>query len=343
MKVGVIGTGRMGQLYITNLLNHHAIEAVWVFDPLLDRQWASELGCHVAKTESDFFHATIDAVIICSPSKYHTYHIECAASAQKAMLCEKPIGLSVPEIEKAIMVCKKNNVLLQVGFNRRFDKGILSLKEKMPLCVGDPHVIKITSRDPQLPPESYREKSGHLFMDMSIHDFDMVRFIAESEVTELYAQGSCLIDKSMALNDDIDTALIQLRFVNGAIAVIDNSRQARYGYDQRVEVFSNKGILKTNNEYKDEVQCFNRKGLARSPLKSFFIERYNDSYERQLDSFITSVQHQKHAAVSGFDGLQAVKLALAAIKSLKEKKVISMIDMHYPLSPQTKTSEKAYV
>lgn len=345
MKVGVIGTGRMGCLHIKHLLAHQMIESISVYDPHLDYDWAREKGLNIEKSESALLNSEIEALFISSPNEYHTSHILAGAKTKKAIFCEKPIGLDIDEIKKALAICEKEQVMLQVGFNRRFDIGIRRLKEQIPLSVGEPHVIKITSRDPAIPSAAYLENAGHLFMDMTIHDFDMVRYLAGCEVTEIYAHGSCLINQDIKNNTHIDTAVVQMRLENGAMAVIDNSRQALYGYDQRVEVFSNQGTLRTENQYESQVKSFNEKGVVLSPFKSFFIERYEDAYVTQLDAFITSVKEQKKPSPNGYDGLQAVRLAQAAITSLKQKKVMKLMEnvSHGNQAEHYKTLEKNYV
>jgi myo-inositol 2-dehydrogenase/D-chiro-inositol 1-dehydrogenase len=333
MDMGVIGTGRMGQLHVSLMLAHPLINRVWVFDPFIDKKWVKTVDVNVASSVGKLIEKSSDGVFIASPSEQHLTHVQEAAKAKRAVFCEKPIGFNADEIKACLSFCAKQNVILQLGFNRRFDPSIMALKHNIEKHVGMPQVIKITSRDPFLPARDYLEKSGGLFNDMMIHDFDMARFLSGSEVIEVFSHGSCLIDKSLENINDIDTALVQLRFKNGALGVIDNSRKAVYGYDQRVEVFSNKGTLKVGNPLKEAVEHVHTEGKTQSRLPTFFLDRYRHSYKAQLDAFIESVLNKKSPGVTGFDGLQALCLAEAAKKSLDEKKVV-VIQSSKPMSDE---------
>lgn len=340
MDIGVIGAGRMGQLHIKNLLAHDDIQNIYVFDPYVDEKFLDDKSITVVDNISDLMQSPLHAIMITSPSHLHTDQIRLAASFGKHIFCEKPLGLELTDIEDAIDHCAKANVILQIGFNRRFDTHFHELKNRINDVVGVPHVIKITSRDPECPSRSYLKTSGGIFFDMCIHDLDMARYMAGSEVIEVYSQGSCLIDASLSLLGEIDTAVIQLKFANNAMAVIDNSRRAVYGYDQRIEVYSNKGTLKADNVLSNQVTLFNDKGIKHARLRNFFSDRYAYSYQKQLAAFIHSVKHGLPAEVTGFDGLQAVRLAFAAARSYEEKNRIRLNDKSKKKTNRLKRKKK---
>jgi myo-inositol 2-dehydrogenase/D-chiro-inositol 1-dehydrogenase len=209
-------------------------------------------------------------------------------------------------------------VKLQIGFNRRFDHNFKRIEAGVKKGeIGNPHLIKITSRDPNPPHESYIKSSGGIFMDMAIHDFDMARFISGSDVEEVYARGAVLIDPIFGKYEDVDTALITLTFVNGALGIIDNSRQAVYGYDQRIEVFGSKGNMAANNDYPNTVEISTVDGVYRDKPLHFFLERYNAAYMEETQLFIQAIREDKEVAVDGNDGMQAELIALAAKLSIK--------------------------
>ena len=325
MDIGLIGTGRIGQVHTFNIHNYlKGYIITHAFDPFANEQWLTENDIIAVNTVEELLDQDIDCVLICSPSPEHTTQIIAAANRKKHIFCEKPIGLDIEEIKSAIKTVEQENVILQVGFNRRFDPTFAQLQSKIKEKVGIPHIVRITSRDPEAPPEAYIAKSGGIFLDMSIHDFDMARFLASSEVVEVFATGSCLVNSAFAKYNDIDTAMIQLKFANGALGVIDNSRQAVYGYDQRVEVFSNNACLKAKNQTEDNVQHYGRDYLSSSTLKNFFLERYKEAYINQFKTFFNSINNKGPSVVSGFDGLQAVKIAIAAKKSFETKSPVKL-------------------
>ncbi|MFZ9036036.1 MAG: inositol 2-dehydrogenase [Francisellaceae bacterium] len=326
LRMGLIGGGRIGRLHAYNLKRYFAdrVLITHVYDPFIDDDWAAENELVVCDSVDALLNEAISAVLICSPSNEHVSQIIAAAENNKSIFCEKPIGLEIKEIQQAIDVTAKAGVLLQVGFNRRFDPSFAALKNRMDAEVGQPQLIKITSRDPHCPPERYIAHSGGIFLDMSIHDFDMARFLAQSEVKTVYATGSCLINPSFKQHDDIDTAVIQLKFKNGALAVIDNSRQAVYGYDQRIEVFSNKAALKADNKRAHHVEFYGSDEVKEAVFENFFLERYKEAYINQFSAFFAAIENQLPSAVSGFDGLAAVEIAKAARKSWQSGQAVSL-------------------
>ncbi|TNF65935.1 MAG: inositol 2-dehydrogenase [Gammaproteobacteria bacterium] len=323
MKLGLIGTGRIGQVHVHHIKQYlKGYTVTHAYDPFGDDKWFQEN--HIERVDSTeiLVKQAIDAVLICSPSTEHIAQIILAAEHKKHIFCEKPIGLDIDQIELALKAVNQHQIKLQVGFNRRFDPTFAQLQNQINDKVKVPQIIRITSRDPAAPPEEYIKKSGGIFLDMAIHDFDMARFLAGSEVVEVYATGSCLVNPVFAQYDDVDTAMIQLKFANGALGVIDNSRQAVYGYDQRIEVFSNHALLQAENQLINYLECYANDVIEKPVLKNFFLERYKDAYINQFKAFFDAIENDQPTKVSGFDGLQAVKIAKAAQKSFELKKPV---------------------
>lgn len=327
-RIGIAGAGRIGKLHAENIKYHlPQFDLQILADPLLDKQWAEKLSvpCLSNKVEDVLFHPDLDAVIIASPSHLHLEQIRAASESGKAIFCEKPIGLDEEEIVSALHVVDSNHTLLQLGFNRRFDPSFANLQQRVQTGeLGETHVVKITSRDPACPSKEYCATSGGIFMDMTIHDFDMARFVTQSEVVEVYATGAVLINPDFELFNDVDTALIQLRFANGALGVIDNSRQAVYGYDQRVEVFGEKGMLLAANQLEHSVMHYSQKTTVQANPQYFFLERYQQAYLAELHSFYDAWVNNKPSPVSGEDGLQALRIAKAAKRSLETKLPVAL-------------------
>ncbi|WP_273565308.1 inositol 2-dehydrogenase [Maribacter halichondriae] len=252
IKAGIIGMGRIGKIHLENLCTKiDGVEVVAVVNPSIKGQeYATKFGVRQLSDDADiiFNNPEIDAVLICSPSDTHADYAIRAAESGKALFCEKPIDMSLERATEVVTKVKENNVPMMVAFNRRFDPDFAKVRKLLAEGkIGTIHSLHIISRDPGPPPIDYIKQSGGLFKDMTIHDFDMARFIMGCEVTEVFATGSCQVDKEIGEVGDIDTAMILLRFENGATAVIENSRKAVYGYDQRLEVFGSKGLLKIEN------------------------------------------------------------------------------------------------
>jgi myo-inositol 2-dehydrogenase/D-chiro-inositol 1-dehydrogenase len=330
MKIGLIGAGRIGKLH-AELLTAHVPEAEikTVAEIYIDevKGWAnqhriSNLTTDYADILSD---AEIEAVLICSSTDTHARLISEAADAGKHIFCEKPIDFDIEKIKQALTSVKAAGVKLQVGFNRRFDHNFKKVHELVASGkVGDVHIVKITSRDPAPPPKEYIKVSGGIFLDMTIHDFDMARYLSLSEVEEVYAQGAVLIDPAIGDLGDVDTAIITLKFKNGAMGVIDNSRQAVYGYDQRVEVLGSKGCVDVKNDFPNSAKLSTADGVASEKPLYFFLERYKMSYVEELKAFVDAVANDREPAVTGNDGLQPVLIGVAALKSLSEKRPVKV-------------------
>ena len=322
LSVGIIGAGRIGRLHVDNLQVVPEIRVKSVSDVVIDHleSWAKEKQIEVLTTD---YHnilndPEIDAVFICSPTNTHATIIKEAAVAGKHIFCEKPVSFSVEETEEALEVVKKAGVKLQVGFNRRFDPNFRKIRNLVQDgTIGEPHILRITSRDPEPPGVDYIKASGGLFMDMTIHDFDMARYIMDSEVVEVSAYGAVLVNPAIGEAGDIDTAIVSLKFANGALGVIDNSRQAVYGYDQRLEIFGNKGAAQADNNRPTNVEVSTVENVSKDKPLYFFLERYTQAYIYEVTEFAKAIIHDEPVICSGFDGLQAQRIAKAAKKSLE--------------------------
>lgn len=333
IKLGVIGTGRIGKVHIATLVQSVPLaEVVAVADVNLAGATEVANGFGISTVYSNYQdvinHPEIEAVVICSPTDTHAQYIIEAAKAGKHIFCEKPVDLSIPVIQGALEAVEEAGVKLMVGFNRRFDPNFLKLKQLVvDGKIGDPHILKITSRDPAPPPAEYSAVSGGMFMDMTIHDFDMARYMVGSEVTEVYVKSAVLVDPAIGEAGDVDTAVITLTFANGAIGVIDNSRKAVYGYDQRVEIFGSKGMANADNNYPENHRYFAGDGVHSSLPLNFFMDRYLDAYANEMKVFCQSVINDLALPVSGDDGLKSVVIALAAKKSVLENRPVKLSEI----------------
>ena len=328
---GIIGAGRIGKLHADNLLrNVKGVKLKTVTDPFLDEEWAASRNIPVTGKDHRIMldDPEIDAILIGSPSTEHAAQmIECAR-AGKHIFCEKPIALDPDIIRNALAEVEKSGVKLQVGFNRRFDPNFAAVQGQIASgALGEPHIIRITSRDPAPPPAEYVTSSGGLFMDMTIHDFDMARFLCGSEVTEVHAYGAVLVDPEIGKAGDIDTAVISLKFANGALGIIENSRKAVYGYDQRVEVFGAKGTAMADNNTPTSMVVLNESGTIRDKPLYFFLERYKTAFVAEMQAFLDAIREDKPTLVSGKDGLVPVLIALAAQESLKTGKPVQVVSV----------------
>jgi len=330
INVGIIGAGRIGKIHAENVKFHTPeanVSAVSDINIEGIREWAEGLG--VPKITSNYKEILedpeIDAVLICSSTDTHSQITIEAAEAGKHIFCEKPIDYDLDRIEAALKAVEKAGVKFQVGFNRRFDHNFRKVKELiLEGKIGTPHIIKITSRDPAPPPIEYIKVSGGIFLDMTIHDFDMARYLSGSEVEEVYANGAVLVDPAIGEQGDIDTAIITLKFKNGAIGVIDNSRKAVYGYDQRVEVFGSKGCITVANDTPTTAVLSTEEGVICDKPKYFFLERYTESFINEIKQYIEENVKDTDTPVSGIDGLKPVLIGLAAKKSLEEGKPVKL-------------------
>lgn len=333
LKVGVIGAGRIGRVHAENLAYRIPdAQVVAVADVIEDaaKKLAAEL--HIAAVYPDYHSIlddpTIDAVIICSSTDTHAQMIEESAAAKKHIFCEKPIALDLGKIDRALAAVEKAGIKLQVGFNRRFDPSFRRVRELIATGgIGAPHILRITSRDPAPPPIAYVKVSGGLFLDMTIHDFDMARFLMGSEVVEVFAAANVLVDPEIGKAGDVDTAVITLRFANGAVGVIDNSRRAVYGYDQRVEVFGSGGMALATNKTSDTVERSDGVGVHFAKPVHFFVERYAEAYMTEMREFVQCVLENKTPSVGGMDGRIPVVMGYAAQKSVEENRPVRLSEV----------------
>lgn len=332
IRVGIAGLGRIGKIHLNNLCrNVDGVELVAVMDVLEESaSIAQEYGINsfLTKYEDLIALEEVDAVVICSPTDLHAEHVIQAARAGKDIFCEKPLDLSLEKVKEVLLVVEECGVNLMLGFNRRFDPDFEKMRELVVNdSVGDPQIIKITSRDPGPPPLSYIKVSGGMFLDMAIHDFDMARYISGKEVKEVFAAAAVKVDPGIGEAGDFDTAVITLIFEDDTLAVIDNSREAVYGYDQRLEVFGSKGMAQADNNFPNNHRLFTRKGSSGDLPLHFFLERYQESYVREMKQFIEALQSGTDMPVGALDGLMSIVVGLAATKSAKEKRPVKITEL----------------
>jgi myo-inositol 2-dehydrogenase / D-chiro-inositol 1-dehydrogenase len=333
LNVGIIGAGRIGSLHAKSVTyNVPSARVLGITDVNKTGLSAIAVELGIEKVYEDYKEMladqNIDAVLICSSTDTHADIAIDAANAGKHIFCEKPVDLTPEKVKAVIAAAAKANVKLQVGFNRRFDHNFANVKSMVAAGkVGDVHIIKITSRDPAPPPAQYSAVSGGMFLDMTIHDFDMARFLAGSEVAELYASATCLVDPAIGAAGDVDTAIITLKFENGALGVIDNSRRAAYGYDQRIEVFGSKGAAIASNDTPTTVAFMGEDGVVSDKPLYFFLERYMQSFRDEMLQFVDAVNNDTPTPTTGDDGLHSLLVALAAKKSVAEGRSVAMCEM----------------
>ena len=333
LKVGIIGAGRIGSLHAKSICyNVPTAKVVGITDVFAEnaKKVAAELG--IEKVYADYKEMLADpeveAVLVCSSTDTHADIAIEAAKAGKHIFCEKPVDLTPSKVEAVIAAVKEAGVKLQVGFNRRFDHNFANIRSMVnDGKIGDVHIVKITSRDPEPPSAQYAAVSGGMFIDMTIHDFDMACFMAGSEVTEVYANATCLVDPAIGEAGDVDTAIISLKFANGAIGVIDNSRRAAYGYDQRVEVFGSKGAAMASNDTPTNVVYMGADGVVADKPLYFFLERYMQSFRDEMLQFVDAVLNDKETPTNGEDGLNSILIALAAKKSVAEGRPVQVSEI----------------
>ena len=336
LNIGIIGAGRIGQVHAETIAFRlpEAVPAA-ITDINADAAQAVAAGCGIATVakSSDEILADpkIDAVLICSSTDTHSGLVVAAARAGKHIFCEKPIDHSLEKIDRALEAVEKAGVKLQVGFNRRFDPNFERVRKAVVSGeIGKPHLMHIISRDPAPPPISYVKVSGGMFLDMTIHDFDMARFLIGDEVDEIYTAGGVMVDPAIGKAGDLDTALVVLRFRNGVIGTIDNSRKAVYGYDQRVEILGSEGSIATGNCYPNQAVISTATAVRRDLPLNFFMDRYTESFANELREFVAAVIEDKPVPVSGIDGRIPVVMALAARRSYDEGRPVKLAEVAEP-------------
>lgn len=332
LPVGVVGAGRIGRVHAENLafrIPGAVPLAVADVDAAAAEACARAFGIPVAATDyrAVVEHAGVEAVLVCSPTDTHLAVIEGAAAAGKAIFCEKPIAATLRDIDRALDAVERAGVPFMVGFNRRFDPSYRRLREAVERGeVGEPHLLHLVSRDPSPPSAAYAARSGGMFFDMTIHDFDMARFLVGAEVEEVFAMAAVRVDPAIGDAGDVDTGVVMLRFADGVIGAIDNSRRAVYGYDQRAEVFGSGGSATVGNVYPNTVTLRAARGVGRDLPLPFFAERYAESYRAELAAFVDAVRGGAPVPVSGHDGRAAVVMSLAARRSHDEGRPVRLAE-----------------
>ncbi len=333
LNVGIIGAGRIGRVHARSLAyTIPTARIVAIADEVEDaaRQVADQYRIPRVYQHYQDLLATpdLDAVLICSSTDTHADIIIDAARAGKHIFCEKPIAKTLSAIDRALAAAQAAGVKLQVGFNRRFDANYRRVREAIESGeIGTLAFVHIISRDPAPPPIEYVKVSGGIFLDMTIHDFDMARYLVGAEVSEVYATGGVRVDPAIGEAGDLDTVLVVLKFANGVVATIDNSRQAVYGYDQRVEAFGTGGRIATDNNYPNAAVLSDARSVHRDLPLYFFLERYAESFTREMAAFVDAVLHDKPTPVTGADGRAPVVLALAARKSVDENRPVKLSEV----------------
>lgn len=334
VTVGIIGAGRIGKVHTTsicNIVKNATIKTI--ADPFMNEEtanWAKGMGVnHTTKDYKEILaDPEIDAVLICSSTNTHSPISVEAIKAGKHVFCEKPIDHDVDKIKDVIEALKDSKVKYQVGFNRRFDHNFEAVKNAVVAGkIGEPHIIKVTSRDPEPPSAEYAAVSGGMFLDMTIHDFDMVRFLAGCDAEEIYVQSAVLVDPAIGEAGDVDTAVITIKMENGAIAVIDNSRKAVYGYDQRAEVFGSKGMVATANDTESSAVLSTADGVTGEKPLYFFLERYMQSFAKEVNCFIEAIENNTDTPLGVLDGLKPVLMGIAAKKSVEEHRPVKISEI----------------
>ncbi|MCJ7551589.1 MAG: inositol 2-dehydrogenase [Anaerolineae bacterium] len=333
VKVGIIGAGRIGTLHAKHLATRIPKAEVVAISDIRRKaaeQCAASLGIPevYADPESLIDHPDIDAVLICSSTNTHAVLVEAAAAAGKHIFCEKPIDLDLARVDRVLTTVEQAGVKFMVGFNRRFDHNFRRVRDLVADgTIGTPQILHIISRDPAPPPIEYVKVSGGIFLDMTIHDFDMARYLMGCEVEEVYVAGGVMVDPAIGEAGDIDTTVIMLRFENGAIGTIDNSRQAVYGYDQRVEVFGSGGVVRTENDFPNTAIVSDGHSIHTDLPLNFFMDRYTESYVTELQAFIDYVLGGSQPPATGQDGRMAIAIGYAARKSYAEHRPVALTEV----------------
>ncbi|HSB92548.1 MAG TPA: inositol 2-dehydrogenase [Flavitalea sp.] len=327
IRIGILGMGRIGKIHLENLCTRiPGAEVVGVMNPsAAGLEYAGRFNVPLLTQNADELigHPGIDAVVIAAPTNAHAGYAIAAARAGKAIFCEKPIDLSLPRVLETLQAVEEAAVPMMLAFNQRLDPNFAAVREAIDAGkFGTIHSIHIISRDPAPPPVSYIKASGGLFMDMTIHDLDMASHLVDSAVAEVYARGFNLVDPEIGKAGDIDSAVVILTFRNNVTVTIHNSRRAVYGYDQRLEVFGSEGMMQVGNPLKTTGIFYDLNGGQTARHLDFFIDRYSESYLREMNAFIQALQTNSRMPITGRDGLRAMILALAANLSAKENRPV---------------------
>jgi myo-inositol 2-dehydrogenase / D-chiro-inositol 1-dehydrogenase len=337
LRIGIVGVGRIGAMHaelIAQQVPGAALAGVADARAETAKAVAARLDVPAFDVDALISSPDVDAIAICSSTDTHVDVMVAAAAAGKAIFCEKPVSLDLAQVDRGLAAVASAGVPLMIGFNRRFDPAHRAVRDAVVSGeVGDPQLVRISSRDPAPPPLDYIKVSGGIFLDMTIHDFDMARFVTGSEVVEVYAQGAIRIEPALAAVPDLDTAVVTLTHADECITVIDNSRQAVYGYDQRVEVFGSKGMAASENPLAFPGVVRTAGGTHLPPLPYFFIERYIPSYVREWVAFVDAIGAGEPPPVTGFDGRAPLVIGLAAWQSVREHRPVAISER--PGSPHS--------
>ena len=335
LKIGIIGAGRIGKVHLESISYHVKNATVTAMaDPFKNEETEKLIRSYgVSKVTKDYKDILndkdIDAVLVCSSTDTHAAISIEAINAGKHVFCEKPVDHSIEKIQAVADALKEHpDIKFQVGFNRRFDHNFAAIRKAYDDGkIGEAHILKITSRDPEPPNPAYIKVSGGIFLDMTIHDFDMACFLTDSDVEELYVNSAVLVDPAIGEQGDVDTAIITMKMANGALAVIDNSRKAAYGYDQRAELFGSKGMVATSNDTVSSAVISNADGVTGEKPLFFFLERYMGSFSEEMRQFTEAVINDTEVPVGIHAGLQSVKIGLAARKSVEEHRPVKISEI----------------
>jgi myo-inositol 2-dehydrogenase/D-chiro-inositol 1-dehydrogenase len=330
VRFGLLGAGRIGKVHARAIRADAEAQLVAVADavPAAAQALSSEYGCEIRTIEAIEAADDIDAVVICTPTDTHADLIERFARAGKAVFCEKPVDLSVQRVQDCLKVVAETGATLMVGFNRRFDPDFMAVKAAIDAGqIGEVEMVTISSRDPGAPPADYIKRSGGIFRDMTIHDFDMARWLLGEEPETVLASASVLTDPEIGRLGDYDSVNVILRTASGKQAIITNSRRATYGYDQRIEVLGSKGAASAENHRESNIEIANAQGFTRPPLLNFFMTRYIAAYANEIAGFIKAVNSKGETPTTGEDGLKALALADAALKSAQEGRAVQVSEI----------------
>lgn len=327
VRFAVLGAGRIGQVHAGAIASVHGADLIAIADPVAEAAQAMQdkFGCGIRRIKETEQSDDIDAVVICTPTDTHADLIERFSRAGKAIFCEKPIDLSVQRARDCLETVKQTKATLMVGFNRRFDPDFGALKAAIDEGrIGYVEMVTITSRDPGPPPYDYIKRSGGIFRDMTIHDFDIARWLLGEEVDTVMAAASVLVDPEIGVLGDFDSVNVILRTAHGRQATITNSRRASYGYDQRVEVLGTHGSVSAANHHEARIEVAGAMGFTKPPLLNFFMSRYTAAYTAEIEAFVDSVERNVPPPTTGQDGLMALALADAALLSVAEGRAVKV-------------------
>ena len=330
VNFAILGAGRIGRVHASAVASVPGAHLVAIADPMPAAAQAIKeaYGCDIRTIEAILGSADVDAVVICTPTDTHADLIEAFSRAGKAVFCEKPVDLSLERVKACIKTVAETKGTLMVGFNRRFDPDFMAVKAAIDAGrVGKVEMVTITSRDPGAPPPEYITRSGGMFRDMTIHDFDMARWLLGEEVESVFASASVLVDPRIGELGDFDSANVILRTASGTQAIITNTRRAAYGYDQRIEVLGSDGMVSAENHGENRITLADKDGFHAAPLLNFFMSRYTAAYANEINAFVASVTKGAATPTTGHDGLMALALAEAALKSVATGRFVKVSEV----------------